>query len=292
MKTFSIKNRSFAYLLALCTLLPLLNIKGAFRDLKSTENDKVVIVQQDSFSHRKTKSFPIDFQKSSDNLLGRQYFGEFNFNKRYHNAIATPQNGDFRKTPNATAAIYFDSSNNWQVYGNSGWQTATTSPEAANWTPENIFLDSGRYIDVAKGRLYNNIYINTTAPVFSGSMTVGLGIASGKTLEIIAGNLSIAGKITLNANSQLIVRSGSSLRFSNRTSATTINSTARFEVENNANLFIDVTNPNLWGGLEVFHENSNVTISKWDNNPLVTNPTDISDNVYASLSAKFGNLTI
>ncbi|WP_313214958.1 T9SS type A sorting domain-containing protein [Soonwooa sp.] len=293
MKTISINNRAFAYLLALCILLPWLNIQGAFRDLKSTENDKVVSVQQDSFSYRKKKSSSNNFQKSIDYFFGNQYFGDFkNFNNRYYNAIATPQNGDFRTTPNSTAAIYFNSSNNWQVYGSSGWQTATTSPEAANWTPENIFLESGSSVNVATGRLYNNIYINTTATVFSGNTTTGLGIASGKTLEIISGNLSIAGKITLNANSQLIVRSGSSLRFSNTTSATTINSTARFEVENNANLFIDVTNPNLWGGLEVFHENSNVTISKWDNNPLFTNPTDISDKVYGSLSAKFGNLTI
>ncbi|SKB87290.1 Por secretion system C-terminal sorting domain-containing protein [Soonwooa buanensis] len=293
MKTISINNRAFAYLLALCILLPWLNIQGAFRELKSIENDKAVNAQQDSFSDLKKKSFSNNFQKSIDYFSVNQYFGDFkNFNKNNYKTLVTPQNGDFRTVPNSIASIFFNSPNNWQVYGSSGWQTATVSPQTASWTPENIFLESGSSIDVAGGRLYNNIYINTSARVFSSDNGTGLGIASGKTLEIISGNLTISGKITLNANSQLIVRSGSSLSFSNTASITSINSTALFEVENNANLLITEANPNLWGGVEVFHENSNVIISKWDDNLLFTNSTDISNNVYDSVSAKFGNLTI
>ncbi|QIG89211.1 T9SS type A sorting domain-containing protein [Chryseobacterium sp. POL2] len=206
--------------------------------------------------------------------------------------LPAPQNGDFRTEPGSTASIYFASTSNWQVYGSGGWQAATVSPQSASWTPENIFIESGSYVDVAGGRMYKNIFISNNVFVYSGDTDPGLGIADGKSLEVISGTLSVNGNLTLGASSKLIVRSAGLLDLNNSEAQTALQPTSQFEIENGGIVNISKENTNIWNGIEIFHEDSNVNITAWGSGPLFSTASMISNYTVAGISAKFGNLNI
>ncbi|MBK7138135.1 MAG: hypothetical protein IPH74_03540 [Bacteroidetes bacterium] len=67
----------------------------------------------------------------------------------------------------------------------------------------------GGYIDIAGGKLFNNITVDLPTAgttIYSGNTTVGLGIATGKTFDLKEGYLLLDGRIDMQGTAKLIIR--------------------------------------------------------------------------------------
>ena len=210
--------------------------------------------------------------------------------------------GDYRTNANFTGNIFFNSTNPssgiypWQTWNGSSWvdvtgSSASSAPQNLLTKPENIFIVGESFVDLAAGGVYNNIFLdNPNAVLFSGATATGLQIAAGKTLDIKAGYFTLEGRFLLNANANVIVRTGAVFDIYSSSSNFTRNSTSNLTVEDNGELYIDNYLANIWTGNENFAGESYVGVYGWDRNERFFNAaTDISNN---SVGSKFGYLDI
>lgn len=223
--------------------------------------------------------------------------------------------GDYRTNPSFTGIIYFNSTNPvsgfspWQVWnsGTSNWDNVVHSsgspnaPQNLATKPGTIFVGGGpgvTYVDAAGGANYNNIIVEfyTSAGVFgSYDNTTGIGILTGKTIEVKKGVFDLGGRFDLQGTGQLIVRDGAEMDISSGSSTFLRNASSTWEVENNALIVVYSYIPNAWTGTEIFHEDSYFDIIDWsDANPLFTGigSSIISTTAVAGYSALFGHLYI
>ncbi|MBL0077934.1 MAG: choice-of-anchor D domain-containing protein [Bacteroidetes bacterium] len=146
-------------------------------------------------------------------------------------SVTTFVNGDYRTNPalgnlglvffSSTAALTTPSSppavagmRPWQVYSGGTWTdvtgaSASFSPEALGTAIPNIYVTNGGYIDIAGGKLFNNITVDLPTAgttIYSGNTTVGLGIATGKTFDLKKGYLLLDGRIDMQGTAKLIIR--------------------------------------------------------------------------------------
>lgn len=219
----------------------------------------------------------------------------------------TYTSGDYRTNPLLTSGtVYFNSAaaiggiRPWQKWNGSSWDditVSTDSPQSLTTKPDNIYIVSGGYIDLAGGATYNNIIIDLPSAstiVYTGSSSPGISITAGKTVDIKKGTLDISSFFELLGNSQLIVRENSSLYISSN--LFTRSSTSVFEVENNGYVEIEgkwsAPSTSIWNGSEIFHENSWINITNWNTAAKLFDSGAISATTVSGYSALFGRLSL
>ena len=188
----------------------------------------------------------------------------------------------------------------WQRWNGGAWadvtgSSATSSPEFVTPVPENIFITRGNFVDVAGGRLYNNIYVeleNDFDIFYSANSTVGLGIATGKVLEIRKGTFQLDGRIDLQGTAKVLIKTNATMDIYSTSSEFLRNSNSTWEVENDAFIFLNGYLANAWTGNEIFHEESYFEVLGWDvtTDPPLFTASSISPFTNAGYSALFGHL--
>jgi hypothetical protein len=218
--------------------------------------------------------------------------------------------GDYRTNPLATVAIFFNGTSPtggiapWQTWNGSAWidvvhsTGSPNSPQNLVTKPGTIYVGGGAgvtYVDAAGGANYNNIVVNfaSSSGVFgSYDATTGIGILTGKTLEVKKGIFDLGGRFDLQGTANLIIRTGAEIDISSGSTAFLRNASSTFEVENGGFVFVNSYVPNIWTGTENFRATSQFTITVWDDaNRIFTNSgtSVISNSVDGAL---FGDLYI
>jgi hypothetical protein len=222
--------------------------------------------------------------------------------------IVTASVDDYRTNPalGSTGSISFSSTTAiggvrpWQTWNGSAWvdvtgTSAASSPESVATVPPNIYVISGAFVDIAGGRTYNNITIDLPSAsgiVYSGNTTVGLGIATGKILDIKTGILDLAGRLDLQGTSQMIVRTGAEIDISSSSANFIRSAGSTWEVENGGFVFVNNYIGDSWTGIEKFDDESFFTFTDWNPANSLFTAGSISATTVGSYSALFGYLTI
>lgn len=226
--------------------------------------------------------------------------------------VATFVTGDYRTNPAFSGSVFFNSTSPsggispWQTWNGSSWVNVThstgspNSPQNLATKPGTIYVGGGAgvtYVDAAGGANYNNIIVEfASSSGYFGSYdnTTGIGILTGKTLEIKKGIFDLGGRIDMQGNSTLVIRDGAEMDISSSSSNFLRNASSTWEVENNAFVFINSYIGYSWTGIEIFHENSYFEITDWDetNDYNLFSTGSITANTYSGFSALFGNLSL